>query len=143
MWATTEMSSSLPGKKQVNSPCLTVKVTGITRQQVRSFKEQGKVSHLLQDSVLCPFRLYDITEPKRPQTIITVGSSPADQSLCSPPNATFAEAFGEVVVAFDFAPPVEVELETLRRNSEMAHPVFLLQENGDVLYMLLILSTSG
>ena len=53
-------------------------------------------------------------------------------------NATFAEAFGEVVVSFDFAPAVNVEL-TRTENTERAYPVFLLRENGDVLYLLLIL----
>ena len=69
---------------------------------------------------------------------------PPDQSLCSPSHTTFAEAFGEVVVDFDFAPAIEVKSDALHTNdARIAYPVFLLQENGDVLYMLLILTSTG
>lgn len=101
--------------------------------------------------VYCPdfftdFRLFDVTRPTSPQDIISVGSVPQDQSLCSPVNTAFAEAFGEVVVSFDFAPAVDVHFKlntTKTDNAETAYPVFLLQENGDVLYLLLMLTTNG
>lgn len=87
-------------------------------------------------------RLYDITKPFSAQDIICVGSVPPDQSLCSPAKTTFAEAFGEIVISFDIAGAVSVEsFNKIRRSSDsVVYPVFLLRENGDVLYMLLMLS---
>ncbi|XP_028396827.1 nuclear pore complex protein Nup88-like [Dendronephthya gigantea] len=88
-------------------------------------------------------RVYDITKPRSPLVLISVGSVPANQSLCSPGKATFAEAFGEIVISFDFAGVVSSELFSKRTpvtRDSVVHPVFLLRENGDVLYMLMTLS---
>lgn len=53
--------------------------------------------------------------------------------------SSFAEALGERVISFDFAPPVaDVYATTRSRSSEtdqqVAYPVFILKENGDILY---------
>ena len=89
-------------------------------------------------------RLYDITKPLCPLDIISVGSVPPDQSLCSPGKTTFAEAFGEIVISFDFAGAMKAETFIKIRSSsdDVVYPMFLLRENGDVLYMLLTLSAN-
>ena len=89
-------------------------------------------------------RLYDITKPLSPLDIISVGSVPSDQSLCSPGKTTFAEAFGEIVISFDFAGAMNADsFGKIRTNSDdVAYPMFLLRENGDVLFMLLMMSAN-
>lgn len=55
--------------------------------------------------------------------------------------SSFAAALGERAIAFDFAPAVaDVNARRSSRSSdtdaEVAHPVFVLRENGDVYYLL-------
>jgi hypothetical protein len=89
-------------------------------------------------------RLYDITKPLSPLDIISVGSVPPDQNLCCPGKTTFAEAFGEIVISFDFTGSVNTKSFSKVRGSsdDVVYPMFLLRENGDVLYMLLMLSAN-
>ena len=74
--------------------------------------------------------------------IISVGSVPPDQSLCSPGKTTFAEAFGEIVISFDFAGVMKAKSFTRKMpvsSDSVVYALFLLRENGDVLYMVLTL----
>lgn len=62
--------------------------------------------------------------------------------------SSFAAALGETAIAFDFAPAVNVvDLKGSYRSSEttdaeVAYPIFILRENGDIYYLVHKISSS-
>ncbi|XP_068750380.1 nucleoporin 88-like [Montipora capricornis] len=92
-------------------------------------------------------RLYNVLKPTCAEEIIPLGetfSQTAEysrKSMSIGSMSSFAEALGERVISFDFAPPVaDVYARTSLRSSEadeeVAYPVFILRENGDIYYLL-------
>ncbi|XP_029194340.1 nucleoporin 88-like isoform X3 [Acropora millepora] len=90
-------------------------------------------------------RLYNVLKPASPEEIIPLGEASSQtaeysrKSMSLGSISSFAEALGERVISFDFAPPVADVYATTRSRSsetdqEVAYPVFVLKENGDILY---------
>ena len=53
-------------------------------------------------------------------------------------SSSFAAALGETAMAFDFAPAISVwpQKSPVESQPEIVHPIFILQENGDIYYLL-------
>lgn len=86
-------------------------------------------------------------KPTSPQEIIPLGESSSltaeysRKSMSVGTMSSFAAALGERAIAFDFAPAVtDVNARTSLRSSDadenVAYPVFILRENGDIYYLL-------
>ena len=86
-------------------------------------------------------------KPTSPEEPIPLGESSSmtaeysRKSMSVGLMSSFAAALGERAIAFDFAPAVaDFNARRSSRSSdtdaEVAHPVFILRENGDVYYLL-------
>ena len=116
-----------------------------------SFIKMLKVATLKTFIILIiPFafgRLYNVLKPTSPEETIPLGESSSltaeysRKSMSVGLMSSFASALGERAIAFDFAPAV-ADLNTRRSSrssdtdAEVAHPVFILRENGDIYYLL-------
>lgn len=103
---------------------------------------------VFEDLAFVPFilsRLYNVLKPASPEEIIPLGEASLQtaeysrKSMSLGSISSFAEALGERVISFDFAPPVADVYATTRSRAsetdqEVAYPVFVLKENGDILY---------
>ncbi|XP_022785775.1 nuclear pore complex protein Nup88-like isoform X2 [Stylophora pistillata] len=92
-------------------------------------------------------RLYNILKPSSPIETISVGESSSltaeysQKSISVGSLSAVAAALGEKATAFDFAPAVR-DINSKARPSyddiepDIAYPVFILRENGDICYLL-------
>ncbi|CAH3103872.1 unnamed protein product [Porites lobata] len=98
-------------------------------------------------------RLYNVLKPTSPEELIPLGESSSmtaeysRKSMSVGSMSSFAAALGETAIAFDFAPAVNVvDLKGSYRSSEtdaeVAHPIFILRENGDIYYLVHKISSS-
>ncbi|CAH3194159.1 unnamed protein product, partial [Porites evermanni] len=98
-------------------------------------------------------RLYNVLKPTSPEELIPLGESSSmtaeysRKSMSVGSMSSFSAALGETAIAFDFAPAVNVvDLKGSYRSSEtdveVAHPIFILRENGDVYYLVHKISSS-
>ena len=112
-----------------------------------SFHHQFGLSSFLQSVVFD--RLYNILKPSSPEETISLGESSSltaeysQKSISIGSSLTFAAALGEKAIAFDFAPAVRDTNPKARLSSKLsdsepdvAYPVFILRENGDIFYLL-------
>nr|XP_058955276.1 nucleoporin 88-like [Pocillopora verrucosa] len=92
-------------------------------------------------------RLYNILKPSSPEETISLGESSSltaeysQKSISIGSSLTFAAALGEKAIAFDFAPAVrdtnpKARLSSSDSEPDVAYPVFILRENGDIFYLL-------
>lgn len=92
-------------------------------------------------------RLYNVLKSTSPEEIISLGVSSSltaeysRKSMSIGSMSSFAAALGEKAIAFDFAPAVTNIAPRGRLNSsdaepDVAHPVFILRENGDIYYLV-------
>lgn len=110
-----------------------------------SFHHQFGLSSFLQSVVFD--RLYNILKPSTPEETISLGESSSltaeysQKSISIGSSLTFAAALGEKAIAFDFAPAVrdtnpKARLSSSDSEPDVAYPVFILRENGDIFYLL-------
>lgn len=87
-------------------------------------------------------RICNVLKSSVPEQVISLGdsfSSTAEYSRKSMMStSSFATALGETATAFDFGPPVSVWHNKRNPGTEpkVVHPMFILQENGDIYYLL-------
>ena len=104
-------------------------------------------------SICIIYRLYNVLKPTSPEELIPLGESSSmtaeysRKSMSVGSMSSFAAALGETAIAFDFAPAVNVvDLKGSYRSSEtdaeVAHPIFILRENGDIYYLVHKISSS-
>ncbi|XP_046841184.1 nucleoporin 88-like [Xenia sp. Carnegie-2017] len=135
------------GKEQIN--CRSINIDehffvchqSITIFEAKWFPGSYMDIHLIVLTSDNQLRIYDVTKPLNPLDIISVGAVPQDRSFSCPGKSTFAEAFGEIAVSFDFSGALSADSFTKIRAgvNDVAYSVFLLRENGDVLFMMLML----
>ena len=96
-------------------------------------------------NTLC-FRIFDLTNPEfAAQTCPLGGAANDDSYVDSPSRLQIPVVLGDVAVAFDFGPPVELERKcsTMNVKTENAWPMYVLWGNGDVYLLVTILNTQG
>ena len=92
------------------------------------------------------FRIFDIATPEYAIQTCPLGETVGDELYTDPPSRLqIPTVLGDVAVAFDFGPPVELiqKSSSTTAKTDNAWPIYILWGNGDVYILITTIATEG
>uniref|UniRef100_A0A8B9HJU2 Nucleoporin 88 n=1 Tax=Astyanax mexicanus TaxID=7994 RepID=A0A8B9HJU2_ASTMX len=127
------------GRMEIN--CKTIPVaerfftssTSVTLRQAAWFPSETEEPHLVLLTSDNTIRFYNLKEPQTPARVLPVSQSEEETSVHTR-GRSYAASLGEIAVAFDFGPLVDVPRQLARQRLSddlLVYPLYILYENGE------------